>query len=193
MKKRLYKIIIIIMCLITMTSVLKPKKVEAIGLTAGLASVTALALVGVLGYNLVMPKDKQIDVSGQLTGLFNKAKEWADGLPDWLYYSEADFESDLGSPTGVGTLSKDNLRGVSSMIKDYLGSRESFYLDSDLNIVDSSNILNSSANNLWILANGIANTSNNRIHLLSNYFTSGQTPNNSPLDWFNRFHTSTKN
>ena len=192
MKKRLYKIIIIIMCLITMTSVLKPKKVEAIGLTAGLASVTALALVGVLGYNLVMPKDKQIDVSGQLTGLFNKAKEWADGLPDWLYYSEADFESDLGSPTGVGTLSKDNLRGVSSMIKDYLGSRESFYLDSDLNIVDSSNILNSSANNLWILANGIANTSNNRIHLLSNYFTSGQTPNNSPLDWFNRFHTSTK-
>ena len=47
-------------------------------------------------------------------------------MPDWLYYSEADFESDLGSPTGVGTLSKDNLRGVSSMIKDYLGSRESF-------------------------------------------------------------------
>ena len=75
MKKRLYKIIIIIMCLITMTSVLKPKKVEAIGLTAGLLPLLLLALVGVLGYNLVMPKDKQIDVSGQLTGLFNKAKE----------------------------------------------------------------------------------------------------------------------
>ena len=122
MKKHFKKIILIFLVPFLMFTTVKPKQTKAFAITGTIATLAGVALVGALGYKMILPQDKQVSVTEALktlvlgaqnshlpTGVIGGRSMTQQEVKDWLL------------ETGTKTVAtKEDTRKMADLIKNYL-------------------------------------------------------------------------